>query len=230
MRVLHSLLVAAVPVILGAFAQVTCADSVQPKTFQYIMNSTITVSGANSSSDFVWNGSSGPSRVDVHANPFGFLPGFTFSLPLTPEDTVTDVFTGLSSGAVFGQTATFGIGSGTLPPPNIFDPRSIPPTLDNPGDTFAFISDWEMAHVRIRGNSVTVSPSPFMARMDFTTDVATPGYNWSGYIGATGSVDLDYRLVVDVDYITPVPEPSSLLLLGTGILALAGVMLRNTLA
>jgi PEP-CTERM motif len=230
MRVLRSLLVAAVTAILGAFAQVTCADSVQPKTFQYIVHSTITVSGANSSSDFVWNGSSGPSRVDVHANPFGFLPGFTFSTNLNPEDTVTDVFTGLASNPVFSQAATFGIGSGTLPPPNMFDPRSIPPTLVNPGNIFAFIKDWEMARVSFRGNSVTVAPSPFMAQMNFTTDVATPGYNWSGYIGAAGSVDLDYTLVVDVNYITPVPEPSSLFLLGTGILALAGVMLRNTLA
>jgi hypothetical protein len=69
--------------------------------------------------------------------------------------------------------------------------------------------------------------------MNFTTDVATPGYNWSGYIDAAGSVDLDYRLVVDVEYVTPesvTPEPSSLLLLGTGILALAGAMFRNARA
>jgi hypothetical protein len=233
MRVFRSLFVAAVPAILGAFVQTACADSFQPQTFQYVVHSTVTVNGANSSSDFVWNGSNGPSSVDVHAHPFGFLPGFTFSLH--PSDTVLGVFTGLSSSPVFSQTATFGIGSGTLPPPNIHDPRSTPPTFVNPGDIFAFIEDWQRPQVSFRGNSVAVGPSPFMAQMDFTTDVATPGYNWAGYVTAGGSVDLDYRLVVDVDYIGPVissvPEPSSLLLLGTGILALAGAMMfRNAVA
>jgi len=73
-----------------------------------------------------------------------------------------------------------------------------------------------------------------MAQMDFTTDIATAGYNWAGNITARGSVDLDYRLVVDVDYIGPVistvPEPSSLLLFAMGILALAGVLFRKPVA
>jgi hypothetical protein len=56
--------------------------------------------------------------------------------------------------------------------------------------------------------------------------VATPGVNWAGYIGGSGQVLIPYTVELDVTY-SPVPEPSTFALLGTGILGLAGARRRR---
>jgi hypothetical protein len=57
-------------------------------------------------------------------------------------------------------------------------------------------------------------------------DVVDAGSNWAGYLIGSGQVDFPYPVQLDVSY-SPVPEPSTFALLGTGILGLAGAARRK---
>jgi PEP-CTERM motif-containing protein len=55
---------------------------------------------------------------------------------------------------------------------------------------------------------------------------ADPGSNWAGYVGGEGQVVIPYTVELDVEY-SPVPEPSTIALLGTGLLTAFGVTRRK---
>jgi hypothetical protein len=62
----------------------------------------------------------------------------------------------------------------------------------------------------------------------FDDSVTYPGSNWDGYVGADGEVDIPYIVQLDVTYSpAPTPEPSSIVFLGTGLLALAEIARRK---
>jgi hypothetical protein len=78
-------------------------------------------------------------------------------------------------------------------------------------------------------NGDTVSPS-FGVVIDYVgvvhSDLEIPGSNWAGFIGGVGEVEIPYTVELDVTY-SPVPEPSTFALLGTGIFGLAGLVRRR---
>lgn len=138
---------------------------------------------------------------------------------------------------------TFGIS-----PPDTFNPVHIAPTLDSGTVSVSIDSisvDLDPRYGRREGDSLIFDLSKYLiinGSSGFSTGLqdfrflgtkeidvqVSSGYNWAGFIGGSGTVDIPYTLQVEGTY-SPVPEPSSIVLLGTGILGLAGFARRKFL-
>ena len=162
------------------------------------------------------------------------LTNLSFFLPAGSTITSASVEVILPTTVLEGTSVVF-IANEHLPPPNPADPTQIAPTFVDPGT--AYLGPFEFVNGRggddgifdlinalpvINGNEISTGD----ISMEFTdasgymeANVANQGYNWSGYIDATGEVNVPYTLEVVGDY-TVTPEPSGMVLLGTGILAL----------
>ena len=87
------------------------------------------------------------------------------------------------------------------------------------------------ANAIVNGNTVSTGNMDILFYNLFGTvagTVLTPGLNWQGYIGGVADITIPYTVTMDVQYTTPVPEPSAFVLSATGILgALGGIARRH---
>jgi hypothetical protein len=164
------------------------------------------------------------------------LTNLSFFLPAGSTITSSSMEFILPTTAVEGTSVAF-IASEHLPPPNPNDPTQIAPTFVNPGtatlNPFGFVNgrggdngifDLTDEVPVVNGNEIStgdVSLEFTGASGSMEAIVATQGYNYAGYVDASGEVNIPYTLEVVGTY-TVTPEPSGMVLLGTGMLALMG--------
>jgi hypothetical protein len=235
-------------VILLTLAPAAFADSIQ-----FTLNSSVHVSGI-SEDDSYWG--IYQTQEDAYGTMSSVIVGLPYATGTTTVPNVSFflpsgvVVTSATMTVLFPETI---VGTGTvaiapepIPPPDLNpDSLHIPPTFNTPAVANFFegsvfdtdsLNGYQTSYLTgdisltpiIDGNEISIGTLDlsFLEGGELVGTVATPGYNWAGYIGGSAQADVPYSVQIDVEY-TPVPEPSGFVLVGTTMLGFVGVARRK---
>ena len=241
---LHISLLAATLIL--AVAPVALADS-----FQYTINSNVTEFITNTNNDSfmgIYSTALNPSSVITTTPYYGNTPfsNISFTLPSGRSITSAAMTLILPSTALHGD-ASLGIAE-SFSSPDPDDPIHIDPTL-NPGISTVIVDGLLVDSIvplygysdggfttfnlssllAVNGSSISsvdLDNIHLLVLGSISATINKPGHNVNVYIGGSGQASIPYELVVSGTY-SPVPEPSGIVLLGTGLFGLAGFARRK---
>jgi hypothetical protein len=236
---------------ISILAASTLAPAALADSFQFTINSSVQEFITNTDNDsYMGIYSTGPDAWGTQLSVTTGTPYYgnssfaniSFSLPAGSKVTSATLELLLPSTTVHG-TAELGGGAG-LPPPDPDNDVSIAPTF-NPGTSTVYVEGilenggtfadgsgvgFDLSNLLvINGNEISsadLEDLHLLVGGTISATVNTQGYNTEGYVSGSGQANIPYTLEVVGTY-SPVPEPSTIALLGTGILGLAGAAHRK---